>query len=83
MSSNRYMQRGVSAAKEDVHKAISKLDKGLFPQAFCKISPDIFVDFGGHKGAGGFSVLQENIHTLEGLYAEFIRRKEKLRTLQV
>lgn len=35
------MQRGVSAAKEDVHKAISKLDKGLFPQAFCKISPDI------------------------------------------
>lgn len=41
MSSNRYMQRGVSAAKEDVHKAIAKLDKGLFPQAFCKISPDI------------------------------------------
>lgn len=34
------MQRGVSAAKEDVHKAISKLDKGLFPKAFCKISPD-------------------------------------------
>jgi single-stranded-DNA-specific exonuclease len=30
-----------------------------------QISPDIFVDFGGHKGAGGFSVLQENIHTLE------------------
>lgn len=41
MSSNRYMQRGVSAAKEDVHQAIAKLDKGLFPQAFCKISPDI------------------------------------------
>ncbi len=37
---DRYMQRGVSAAKEDVHKAISKLDKGLFPKAFCKISPD-------------------------------------------
>lgn len=36
----RYMQRGVSAAKEDVHKAIEKLDKGLFPKAFCKISPD-------------------------------------------
>lgn len=34
------MQRGVSAAKEDVHKAIEKLDKGLFPKAFCKISPD-------------------------------------------
>lgn len=41
MSSDRYMQRGVSASKEDVHKAIANLDKGLFPQAFCKISPDI------------------------------------------
>jgi single-stranded-DNA-specific exonuclease len=29
------------------------------------ISPDIFVDYGGHKGAGGFSILQENVHTLE------------------
>ena len=37
---DRYMQRGVSAAKEDVHKAIANLDKGLFPKAFCKISPD-------------------------------------------
>ncbi|MCF1749571.1 AIR synthase related protein [Mariniradius sediminis] len=36
----RYMQRGVSAAKEDVHRAIAKLDKGLFPQAFCKIVED-------------------------------------------
>ena len=35
------MQRGVSASKEDVHKAIEKLDKGLFPRAFCKISPDV------------------------------------------
>lgn len=35
------MQRGVSASKEDVHKAIEKLDKGLYPKAFCKISPDI------------------------------------------
>lgn len=33
--------RGVSAAKEDVHKAIKNIDKGLFPQAFCKITPDI------------------------------------------
>jgi phosphoribosylformylglycinamidine cyclo-ligase len=40
MSDNRYQQRGVSAGKEDVHKAISKLDKGLFPKAFCKIVPD-------------------------------------------
>ena len=38
---DRYMQRGVSASKEDVHKAIEKIDKGLFPQAFCKISPDM------------------------------------------
>ena len=38
---DRYMQRGVSASKEDVHRAIEKLDKGLFPKAFCKISPDI------------------------------------------
>ncbi|WP_375585033.1 AIR synthase related protein [Cyclobacterium xiamenense] len=37
----RYMQRGVSASKEDVHEAISKLDKGLYPKAFCKIVPDI------------------------------------------
>jgi Phosphoribosylaminoimidazole (AIR) synthetase len=37
---NRYNQRGVSAQKEDVHKAIAKLDKGLFPNAFCKIYPD-------------------------------------------
>jgi phosphoribosylformylglycinamidine cyclo-ligase len=40
LSSDRYNQRGVSASKEDVHQAISKLDKGLFPKAFCKIVPD-------------------------------------------
>lgn len=38
---DRYMQRGVSASKEDVHAAISNIDKGLFPKAFCKIIPDI------------------------------------------
>jgi len=38
--SDRYNQRGVSASKEDVHQAISKLDKGLFPKAFCKVVPD-------------------------------------------
>jgi phosphoribosylformylglycinamidine cyclo-ligase len=37
----RYMQRGVSAAKEDVHQAISNLDKGLYPKAFCKIVEDV------------------------------------------
>ena len=36
----RYMQRGVSASKEDVHNAIKNIDKGIFPQAFCKIVPD-------------------------------------------
>lgn len=42
MSDNfRYSQRGVSASKEDVHAAISNLDKGLYPKAFCKIVPDI------------------------------------------
>ena len=35
------MMRGVSAAKEDVHSAIKNIDKGVFPQAFCKIIPDI------------------------------------------
>ena len=38
--SRRYAQRGVSASKEDVHNAIKNVDKGLFPQAFCKIVPD-------------------------------------------
>ena len=38
--SKRYAQRGVSASKEDVHKAIKNVDKGLFPKAFCKIVPD-------------------------------------------
>lgn len=37
---NRYNLRGVSAQKEDVHKAIAKLDKGLYPYAFCKIYED-------------------------------------------
>lgn len=40
MSDNKYQLRGVSAGKEDVHAAISKIDKGLFPKAFCKIVPD-------------------------------------------
>lgn len=38
---NRYMQRGVSAQKEDVHQAIKSIDKGIFPKAFCKIIPDV------------------------------------------
>lgn len=43
-SSQRYMMRGVSAMKEDVHAAIKNIDKGIFPHAFCKIMPD---DLGG------------------------------------
>ena len=37
---NRYAMRGVSSSKEDVHNAISNIDKGLYPKAFCKIVPD-------------------------------------------
>jgi phosphoribosylformylglycinamidine cyclo-ligase len=40
MSDTRYNLRGVSAGKEDVHNAIKKMDKGLFPKAFCKIIAD-------------------------------------------
>ena len=38
---DKYAERGVSSQKEDVHKAIAHIDKGLFPQAFCKIIPDV------------------------------------------
>ena len=41
MTPSKYTQRGVSASKEDVHAAIKDIDKGLFPNAFCKIIPDI------------------------------------------
>ena len=41
MDNQRYMMRGVSASKEDVHNAIKNIDKGIFPRAFCKIIPDI------------------------------------------
>ena len=40
IKNEKYLQRGVSASKEDVHNAISKLDKGLFPKSFCKVIPD-------------------------------------------
>ena len=39
-NNQRYIQRGVSASKEDVHNAIKNVDKGIFPKAFCKIVPD-------------------------------------------
>ncbi len=43
---SKYNKRGVSSSKEDVHKAISGIDKGLYPKAFCKIVPDLL---GGDK----------------------------------
>ena len=46
--SNRYSQRGVSAQKEDVHKAIKNIDKGLYPKAFCKIIPDFITSSDDH-----------------------------------
>lgn len=48
MRSDRYAQRGVSAQKEDVHRAIQNIDKGLFPQAFCKIIPDFLTGSPDH-----------------------------------
>ena len=41
---NRYIKRGVSSDKTDVHKAIKNIDKGLYPKAFCKIIPDIITN---------------------------------------
>ena len=46
--SERYSHRGVSAQKEDVHKAIKNLDKGLYPKAFCKIIPDVLTNSDSH-----------------------------------
>jgi len=41
MDAEKYSKRGVSASKSEIHEAIAKMDKGLFPKAFCKILPDI------------------------------------------
>ncbi len=60
---NRYNQRGVSAQKEDVHKAVAQLDKGLFENAFCKVYPDFwggddaFCNLMHADGAGTKSIL--------------------------
>jgi phosphoribosylformylglycinamidine cyclo-ligase len=59
----RYDRRGVSASKEDVHRAIQHIDKGLFPKAFCKVIPDMLTGDPGHclvmhaDGAGTKSAL--------------------------
>lgn len=63
MTDSRYEQRGVSASKEDVHKAIASLDKGLFPKAFCKVVADNLTGSNEHcivmhaDGAGTKSAL--------------------------
>jgi phosphoribosylformylglycinamidine cyclo-ligase len=44
MKSDKYLKRGVSSGKEEVHKAIAHIDKGIAPKAFCKILPDISGD---------------------------------------
>ena len=62
-STDRYAQRGVSSGKEDVHRAIAGLDKGLFPKAFCKVVPDTLTGSDAHcivmhaDGAGTKSAL--------------------------
>lgn len=63
MSDKRYHLRGVSSQKEDVHRAIKNIDKGLFPKAFCKIVPDFLTGSEDHclvmhaDGAGTKSAL--------------------------
>jgi phosphoribosylformylglycinamidine cyclo-ligase len=62
-TTDRYARRGVSAQKEDVHRATARLDKGLFPNAFCKIYPDYwgeddaFCNLMHADGAGTKSIL--------------------------
>ena len=48
MTYKRYNLRGVSSQKEDVHKAINNIDKGLYPKAFCKIVPDFLTGSDSH-----------------------------------
>lgn len=63
MADTRYNSRGVSAGKEEVHAAIKNIDKGLFPEAFCKIIPDMLTGSDEHcvvmhaDGAGTKSAL--------------------------
>ena len=62
-SNERYMMRGVSAAKEDVHNAIKNVDKGLYPKAFCKIIPDwcniMHADGAGTKSSLAYAYWRE------------------------
>jgi phosphoribosylformylglycinamidine cyclo-ligase len=81
----RYDSRGVSASKEDVHKAIKNIDKGLFPKAFCKIIPDylsgsaehciiMHADGAGTKSSLAYSFWKEtgNINVWKGIAQDAI-----------
>ncbi len=63
MTEEKYLQRGVSAAKEEVHTAVKDLYHGLYPKAFCKIFPDLlagdenFVNAMSSDGSGTKSIL--------------------------
>ncbi len=85
MEEYKYNLRGVSAKKEDVHKAIQHLDKGLFPLAFCKILPDIVgqdpnfcnimhADTAGTKTALGYLYWKEtgNLEVWQGIAQDAI-----------
>ena len=68
-ANERYMARGVSASKEDVHAAIANVDKGLFPKAFCKVVPDLLTGDEEYctcmRRRRGHQVLAR-VHVLEG-----------------
>ena len=44
LTQSRYNQRGVSSDKSDVHKVVDKMDRGLFPGAFCKVTEDLLTN---------------------------------------
>ena len=63
LTQNRYNQRGVSSDKSEVHKVVDKMDRGLFPGAFCKVTEDLltknpdFCNIIHSDGAGTKSIL--------------------------
>jgi len=67
---SEYLRRGVSATKDEVHQAIGRLDKGLYPRSFCKVLPDylggdpewctlIHADGAGSKSALAYAYWKE------------------------
>ena len=63
-SEQNYNLRGVSASKEEVHKAIASIDKGLYPQAFCKIIPDYLGGNDEYCCVMHADVPEQNLHWL-------------------